>query len=138
MTRFRSFLFGIILGQVLMIPWLIKYIKNPRIEALPVPNNVFDQQFKTRTFVIKAVPLDKVVLLKQGNKEVYNLVKTKGDLVIYIMPEDLVRKEYAKRYEPNDYVIGFYDRKEHVIYCIDSVDILIHELRHIFEGHYHR
>jgi len=136
MTRTRSFLFGIILGQALMIPWLIKYIKCPRIEALPVPNDVFDKQFKIRKFIIKDVPWDKLILLNSEN--VYNLIKTKGDLTIYIVPEEEVRKQFAKRYKPNDVVVGFYDRREHVIYCIDSVDILIHELRHVFEGHFHR
>jgi hypothetical protein len=137
--KLRSFLFGMLLGQALMVPWLLKYMKTPRIEALPVPTDAFNKQYSMRKFVIKDVPWDKLILLKQDNNTPsYNLIRTKGNLVIYIEPESEVRKEFAKRYEPNDDVVGFYDRKTHVIYCIDSVDVLIHEIRHVFEGHFHQ
>jgi len=43
MTVRKAFLFGILLGQCLMIPYIIHLINTPRIEALTISDAYFNQ-----------------------------------------------------------------------------------------------
>ena len=138
-TKIRAFLFGILLGQAIMLPALLKYKNYPKIEALPVPTAIFDKNFKTRTFVMHNVPWERSVLLAEDEKFKQEVRREEADLLITICTEDDVQKKFFELYKQhNDAVLGFYDRSTHHIYCMDSVDVLIHEMRHVFEGAFHR
>lgn len=139
MNKRLVFLVGVFVGQILMLPWLIKFIKSPRIEAIVIPDKVFNECFKTRTFIIHNVPWQKeVVRFTKVGYEV-ETITVKGSLKIIITTEKGVQKEFVERYgRTEDGILGFYDRKKHEIVSIDQIDILIHELRHVFEGKFHR
>ena len=123
MTKRLSFLIGILLGQVIMTPWLIKFIKSPKIEAVIISDAIFQENFSTRMAIIKNVP-------HKGKKK---------DLKIFLTTEQKVQDIFFRRYgKENDAVLGFYDRQRPEIVSIDNTDSPIHELRHVFEGRYHR
>lgn len=64
-------------------------------------------------------------------------------MLIYLMNADEVRKKYKEIYkteEPN--LLGFYlydkESKTHIVYSVRSPEVVAHEIRHAFEGNYHR
>ena len=128
MTKIRSFLIGIIIGQVLMMPHIIKWMRNPVIVAFSVSDEIY-KQLPTYEEHIKNV------ITKQ--------VRKPTPMHIYLMDVQEVRKKFEEIYgrdEPN--LLGFYlyDKvsKTHIVYCVHSPEVVAHEIRHAFEGSYHR
>jgi hypothetical protein len=126
MTKLRLILLSVLVGQALMLPTILKLKNSPRIEALVVPQAVYDT-YTTEVFTINGVP-------NKWNND--NTV-----LRIHLVHPDLVREEYGRRYpnsEMSDVVFGFYDILEHDIWAPNDATTLIHELRHVFEGNFHQ
>jgi len=122
-SKFRILLFGILIGQGLMYPAVHIYKNTPIEYAIIVPEKNFDRTVP-RTYVMR---------------EIRNLYNEQTVLMINIAPLWLIHDEYEKRHgESNPYVLGFYDYQEHDIWTIDDTVIFAHELRHVFEGSFHR
>ena len=124
-------LLGVLIGQLLMIPSLYKIYITPSIvsEFVDVQDGWWSQTDPVN-IVIKDVP------------SVF--FKGKKDLHIHIRPRRDIISEYKKiKGEDEPALLGFYDPKPknkeiHEIYTVNSMGILIHELRHPFEGYFHR
>ncbi len=123
MTKFRLFLLGILFGQLMMVPTLYKLYTTPRIEGIVVSDRFIDKTVQ-RDFVMQNIPSR----FKLPN----------NTLRIHIATEQKVNEEYQKDYNDGVTVLGFYDPIYHEIWSVDSTDILVHEIRHVFEGGYHR
>ncbi len=118
-----AFLIGIILGQLVMIPYIWYWKSHPVVEAIPIPTEVFNR-VTFRKYEMKDVPH------RNGGKRT---------LTVYITSEEDVRALYkAETGEYNEALMGFYNPDKHVIITVDSTDILVHEMRHVFEGAFHR
>ena len=123
MNKLRAFLFGILLGQLVMVPYVIHLINTPRIEALVIPD-WYQAHRETFHFQIK---------------NVHNKYHVGGDtLNIYIAPEARVNAEQEKQFKNSVEVEGFYNVLTNTIWCVYDPQVLVHELRHVFEGEYHR
>lgn len=123
MPKFRIFLIGILVGELILYPTLYKLRKIPRIEALPIPDRVF-YLTKERAFVMHGVP---------------SLYTKKTDLDVLITTQEEVQRIYEEQTgEHNELLLGFYDPQRHAIVCIDDLDIFIHELCHVFDKEFHR
>lgn len=123
MNKRIVFLLGLIVGQAAMLPYVFFWKNHPVVEAVPFPEGMF-KQFVFRRYVMKDVP---------------HLDGGKRDLTVIITNEDNVRALYQKlsgEYAPD--LMGFYNPERHMIITVDSVDILVHEMRHVFEGAFHR
>lgn len=120
----RQFLFaGILLGQILMLPYVFFWKHHPIVEAIPFSEEVY-KHMETRKYIMNDVP---------------HLDGGKRPLTVIITPVENVRqiyKEYSGEEAPG--LMGFYSPEKHMIVTVDSVDILIHEMRHVFEGAFHR
>lgn len=123
MNKMRAFLFGILLGQLLMVPYVIHLVNTPRIEALVIPDwykahkEVFHFQIKN----------------------IHNKYHLGGNtLNIYIASEDRVNAEQQKQFGESVEVEGFYNVTTNTIWCVYDPQVLVHELRHVFEGEFHR
>lgn len=128
MTKLRAFLIGIIVGQALMLPHIFRWMNYPVIVAFPVSESIY-QTLPPYTEHIADV------ITKEVPKPT--------PMYINLMDVDQVRKKFKEIYgveEPN--LLGFYlydeRAKAHVIYCVHSPEVVAHEVRHAFEGNYHR
>ena len=120
----RKFLLGILVGQLIMLPYMVRLIKTPRIEALTIPDTYYNFN-QTRHLQIK---------------HLRNELHLGGDtLNIYIASEENVNEEFQREF-PNETttVDGFYNTTTNTIWCIYDPLILQHEIRHVTEGAYHR
>jgi hypothetical protein len=120
----NKFLLGILVGQLLMYPY-IRYLQNtPTIEAQVIPSLFYDFN-ETHHLQIK---------------HLHNQYHLGGDtLNIYIASQENVNAEHHREF-PNDDVIveGFYNEMTNTIYCVYDPLVLHHEIRHVTEGSYHR
>lgn len=128
MTKLRTFLIGILIGQVLMIPHIIRWMEFPVVVALPVSLEVYKTE-PTHVEVIK----DVMTKYEPSPHPMY----------IFMTDVDKVRAEYKRVYGEDDpNLLGFYrfnkDIQAHVIYCARSPEVVAHEIRHAFEGSFHR
>ena len=126
----RALLLGVFIGQLLMLPSLIKWMKTPVIAAFPVSEAIYNE-IGTTELLIKDVRT--------------NEVKRPTPMRIFLMPVEEVHAKYKEIYGKDEHVdslLGFYlydrHKKEHVIYCVSSPEIVVHEIRHAFEGGFHR
>lgn len=123
MSKLRVFLIGVLVGELILCPTLYKLHKIPRIEALPIPDNVF-YTTRERAFVMHHVP---------------SLYTKKTDLDVLLTTQEEVQRIYEEETgEQNELLLGFYDPVRHAIVCIDDLDIFIHELNHVFDKEFHR
>jgi len=117
------FLLGILTGQLLLVPYTIHLINTPRIEALVIPDWY---QVHSEIFHFQI-------------KNVHNKYHVGGNtLNIYIAPEARVNAEQEKQFKKSVEVEGFYNVLTNTIWCIYDPQVLVHELRHVFEGEFHR
>jgi hypothetical protein len=128
MTKLRAFLIGIIVGQLIMFPHILRWMKFPVVAAFPVSEAIYNE-IGPSEHVIKDVRT--------------NAVKKPTPMRIVLMTVEAVQAKYKEIYgETHDSLLGFYDydkvKREHIIYCANSPEIVIHEIRHAFEGSYHR
>lgn len=128
MTKLRAFLIGIIVGQALMLPHIIRWMKYPVIAAFPVSQEIYS-----------SLPTYEEHIADVITKE----IPEPRPMHIYLMNVELVRAKFKEIYgyeEPN--LLGFYlfDTKtqQHTVYCVRSPEVVAHEIRHAFEGSYHR
>lgn len=123
-NKLRVFLIGMILGQCMMYPIIVVYRDTPIITALPFEEKDYNN----------------VMIREYVLNDVRNIENKQTVLVVHIAPISKLQEVYAERNneEVDLYLMGFYDYKEHDIWTVDSTDILVHELRHIFEGGFHR
>jgi len=123
----RGILIGILIGQLIMVPHVIKWMRWPLIYTLPVPYLTY-LQIGNREYITKDVitkeypePTEMVVRIKSVNE---------------------VREDCEPVYGDCETTHGFeyYDKetKRHIVTSIDDADILQHEIRHVFEGPFHR
>lgn len=119
----RAFLFGVLLGQLLMTPYIVHLIRTPRIEALVIPDAFFNY---TQTIHLKI-------------KHLHNEYHLGGDtLNIYIASEENVNLEHQKETKDNTRVEGFYNPLTNTIWAVYDPLVVLHEVRHVTEGNYHR
>ncbi len=126
----RALLLGVVIGQLIMLPSIIKWMKTPVIAAFPVSESIYNE-IGTTELLIKDVRTNKV--------------KQPTPMRIFLMPISEIQAKYLEIYGKDEHVdslLGFYlydkEKKEHVIYCANSPEIVVHEIRHAFEGAYHR
>jgi hypothetical protein len=108
--------------MVLLLPHILWLVRTPKIVGEVVPDEFFNHG-QTQHFVIQ---------------NVHPKFSLKKDLNIWIMSGPNVNKIYKAKFKDKTEVLGFTEYKENTIWCIDDVRVLIHELRHVFEGDYHR
>jgi hypothetical protein len=115
----RTFLLGMLFGISMM--WVRTYhlLSLPVIVAEPV-DNVFERYTRKQTFFLHDCP-------KKG--------KT---LQIQIRTQDEVRAFGRTMGYDVPGLLGYTDSEGNRIVCVNSIEVLIHEIRHIFEGGYHR
>lgn len=119
------FLFGVLSGVMLQLPYIHWLLRTPSIIAESVPTSVYDKTTK-RKFTISNVPAwfpfqnDNLRVTVASFEEVNVAARQ-----VYSLSED-------------EELVGFYDPVEHEIWCVNSTEVLIHELRHVFEKAYHR
>jgi len=120
----RKFLLGILVGQLIMFPYIRHLIATPRIEALTIPSRYYDFS-ETHHVQIKHLP---------------NRYHLGGDtLNIYIASESNVNAEHHKEFPTDKSVVeGFTNYRTNTIWCIYDPLVLHHEIRHVTEGDYHR
>lgn len=119
----RMFLLGIVVGQLIMLPYVVHLIRTPSIQALVIPDAFFDH---TQTIHLQI-------------KHLHNKYHLGGDtLNIYLAPEAVVNREYQSEFNDTTPVEGFYNEGTNTIWCIYDPLILHHEIRHVTEGAYHR
>jgi len=119
----RSFLLGLLVGQLVMLPYVIHLIRTPKIVATTIPDLYYDHNETTHLQI----------------KHLHNALKLGGDtLNIYIASEENVNAEYQKEFNDYTRVDGFYNEETNTIWCIYDPLILQHEIRHVTEGGYHR
>lgn len=118
----KIFILGLVAGVLSMIPVLLE-IRKPIIEAILVPDT---PQFRTEryTVIMRNVP---------------NYLAGKRDLVIHVAPLPEVQKKYWSE-DPDDKteVMGYYNPMTHEIWTVNDPQVILHEIRHVFEGGYHR
>jgi hypothetical protein len=116
------FLLGMIVGQALMVPYVWFWKTHPVVQVIPIPDRIFDQ-ISFRKYEMYDVPH------RDGGKRT---------LTVYLTSEDDVRALYKN--ETGEYVsnlMGYYNPEKHQIISVDSTDVLVHEMRHVFEGSFH-
>ena len=122
-SKLRLFLIGVLFGQAVMYPVILEWKNTPIIQGILIP----------------AKDYDFVTPRKYEMNKVRSLYNEKIKLTVYIAPLSTIHEEYKKLSGKTDiFILGFYSYKTHDIWTIDSTDILIHEMRHIFEGGFHR
>lgn len=119
----RLFLLGMLVGAMAMAiranVVIHQLLNMPVIIAEPV-DNAFEKYTRKQTYVVHNCP-------------------TKGkNLQIQIRTQAEARAFGASLGYDNPGTLGFTDTENNKIVCVDSIEILIHEIRHIFEGSYHR
>lgn len=119
----RIFLIGMIFGMATMgfrAYGIIQQLYNtPVIIAEPV-DNAFERYTKRQTFFIHNCP-------KRG-KTLQIQIRTQDEVIAF-------GKTFGYGVPG---LLGYTDDVGNRIVCVDSMEVLIHELRHIFEGGYHR
>lgn len=122
--KLRPFLLGILVGQLVMLPYVIHLIRNPRIEAMTISDLYYNHK-DTQYFEIKHLEND---------------IKVGGDtLHIYIASEDEVNRQFRTEYPGDSTVVdGFYNDQTNTIWCVYDPLVLYHEIKHVTEGAYHR
>lgn len=128
MTKLRALLIGVLIGQALMIPHIIRWMKYPVIVAFPVSDKIYE-----------SLP----PYLEHIDNVITKEISKPSPMFIYLMNANEVRQRYKEVYgteEPN--LLGFYmydsKAKAHFVYCVRSPEVIAHEIRHAFEGNYHR
>src|SRR6267142_1876244 len=100
MIKHRGFLLGVLIGQLLMMPWMIHLIRTPRIEALTISDAYFDH--------------NEIIHLQI--KHLHNKLHLGGDtLNIYIASETKVNQELKDEFNDNTEVDGFYNELTNTI-----------------------
>jgi hypothetical protein len=124
MTTLKAFFIGLFIGQLAMLPYVYMWMKHPVVQAIPIPTEIF-KQLPYRKYIMYGVPH------RDGGKR---------DLTVIITSEENVHTLLNAYEGTGDYsgVLGFYNPKNHLIVTMDSVDLLVHEMRHAFEGAWHR
>lgn len=119
---------GIVVGQILMLPHIVRWMNYPVIAAFPVSQDIYGKLPTYEEHI-------KDVITKE--------VRKPTPMHIYLMNVEDVRKKFKEIYgteEPN--LLGFYlydaKLKSHLVYCVRSPEVVAHEIRHAFEGNYHR
>jgi|SRR6185295_12884680 len=116
--KLRPFLLGILVGQLVMLPYVVHLIRTPRIVAETVPDRYYNFN-ETRHKTINDIPVGHV-------------------LSINIASMDKVNEEYQKLDPGGVRVAGFYSYGTNTIWCIHDPLVLAHEIKHATEGDYHR
>ena len=125
----RGLIIGIFVGQLFMIPHVLKWINYPIEHVIFAPLSTYEN-INEYDYTIKNV------ITKERKKPV--------DLLIKIMPIVKIRLAYQKINPEYDVskLVGFYEFDEennrHVVRSPDQASILAHEIRHAFEGIFHR
>jgi hypothetical protein len=119
--------YGFVFAMYFLAP-LISHLNKPVGCAESVPDSVYN-----------SIPIRNYTMHNIKNNWLWHLGFAKTDLRIEIASYDEVNKEFRKRW-PNDKdeVFGFYSPSENLIVCVDNVETVIHELRHVFEMDWHR
>lgn len=122
--KLRSFLLGILFGQLVMLPYIIYLVRTPKIVAMTI-SDIYYNHNETSYFEIKHLEND---------------IKVGGDtLHIYIASEAEVNRQYKAEYPDDDTVVdGFYNDQTNTIWCVYDPLVLYHEIKHVTEGAYHR
>ena len=119
---------GLIIGHLFTLPQVYKWKNFPVIHVLAMPHSVYEQRYSA-TFVI-----DNVITKYRRKPTPMRIVITSMDNV-----SGLYKQLFN---ESGDGLAGFYyfdnTAKEHVVVSCDSTHVLQHEIRHAFEGTYHR
>ncbi len=131
MRKLTIALIGVFVGQLLMLPSLYRIYITPAIvsEFVDVRDGWWNNT-KPSIVILKDVPS---VFFKE-----------KKDLIIHIRSRQEVIAAYKEAYgKDNPDLLGFYNPKPknkniHEIYSVNSVGIVLHEIRHVSEGHFHR
>lgn len=126
-TTLRSaFLFGVAAGVILQLPYIRWLERTPAIIAEPIPDSIYNKTTK-RTYTIRNIP---AILPFVHNT----------NLRITVASSREVNEEARKRYSlsKDDELAGFYDPIEHEIWSVNDIGTLVHEVRHVFEGAFHR
>lgn len=119
----KSLLLGILIGQVLMLPYIRHLINTPRIEALTISDRYYNHN--------QIIPLT--------IKHLHNEYHLGGDtLRIFIASEYEVNREYQREFNDTTPVEGFYNILTNTIWCVYDPLVLHHEIKHVTEGAYHR
>jgi len=123
-VRIRWLLFGCLLGEFLMLPTTLWLMKTPRIDAIVISEDLY-QSILPHKYLIKNV---------RGK------LTRKTKLTIIIANQEDVQREHDKRFGPlgDREILGFYDKNTHEVWTVNSPDVLAHEMRHVFEGYFHR
>ena len=123
MTVRKGFLLGVLVGQVLMLPYIRYLVLTPRIEALTIPDAYFNHNDTIHLQI----------------KNLHNKLHLGGNtLNIYIASEAEVNRQHQEQTGDETPVEGFYNETTNTIWCIYDPLILHHEIRHVTEGGYHR
>lgn len=118
------FLVGILVGVILQLPYIHWLEKTPQIIADPISDK-FYQQKDTHIYNFHLVPS----IFRLG---------TKTNLRIVVTSYEKLNNEARRRYGEDIELVGFYDPLTNELWCVDSTNVLLHELRHVFEGPFHR
>jgi hypothetical protein len=119
----KSLLLGILIGQILMLPYIRHLVNTPRIEALTISDRYYNHN--------QIIPLE--------IKHLHNSYHLGGDtLKIFIASEYAVNLEYQKEFNDTTPVEGFYNVGTNTIWCVYDPLVLHHEIKHVTEGAYHR
>lgn len=128
MTKLRTFLFGVLIGQAIMIPHIYRWMKYPVIVAFPVSNDIYNDLPPYQEHIADVITTEE---------------RRPHPMILTLMNASEVRAKYKQIYgteEPN--LLGFYlyDKglKTHFVYCVRSPEVIMHEIRHAFEGNFHR
>jgi len=128
MTKLRSFLIGILIGQFLMMPSLYLFWKTPKIEH----EFLFAEDFFKESSRLEYQIKDVAGYYSRKKKDVY----------IYVVSIEELHKEYMSRFNESEEnttgLLGFWDPNAYEVWSINSVPVVLHEFRHIFEGPFHR
>lgn len=120
MSKSRIFLWGMIVGLCTSFPTIYKLYTTPRILADPVSSDFYFSMVK-HDLQIKDCP-------KKGKI-----------LRIHIRPQEQVVEAFKNYYKQDAQgLLGFTDYERNEIYSVNDTSVLIHEIRHVFEGSFHR
>lgn len=125
MNKITVFVLGAMFGEITMLPAIAHIINTPVVRAEIVPNCY---ELVQQTFVHEI-------------KNVKNFQGKVSTLKIHLVNPQSLQKIYEDRFGEDDSVgtiMGFYDDKTNEIFCVYDANVLSHELKHVFEGSWHR
>lgn len=123
MTTRRAILIGILIGQILTLPFVVHLINTPRIVAMTISDLYFNHNDTIHLQI----------------KHLHNKYRTGGDtLNIYIASEAEVNRQLQLQFDDDTPVDGFYNELTNTIWCVYDPLVLQHEIRHVTEGDFHR